>query len=143
MIGYRAGELDSPRGLFFADSYDAAWLYANHSGKPVVAYDLVVSSVFEVPNQYAWLAAKTGKSVDEVKAEKSKSNDPYWLRKLDQRIMEEVSKQGYDAVRYTRPTTPNASWEVVVFSAAACRHLGECDEAGRIMRKAQSPSCGM
>lgn len=139
MQAYRSGELDSPRGLFFADSYDAAWLYANHSGLPVVAYEIQISAVLEVENQYVWLAKKTGKSVEQIKAEKSRANDPYWLRNLDRHIMEEESANGYDAVRYTRPTTPNAAWELVVFSSASCHRLGECDNNGHI----RSPSSRM
>lgn len=131
--GYRAGDLDSPRGLFFVDSYGGAWLYAHHSGKPVVAYRLAVSDVFVVANQYAWLAAKLGKPVEAIAAEKALSNDPHWLRNLDKCLLDEAASQGFDAVRYTRPTTPNARWEMAVFSAKNCQRLGECDDNGNIV----------
>jgi hypothetical protein len=43
-------------------------------------------------------------------------------------------------VKYTRPTTPNAKWEMVVFSAKACLRLGECDEQGNIASPGNSIS---
>ncbi|WP_455233494.1 hypothetical protein [Geopseudomonas aromaticivorans] len=134
ILAYRAGDLDSPRGHFFADSYDAAWLYAYASGKPVVAYRVEVRDALRVPNQYAWVAERTGKTIEQVKADKSRSGDPYWLRKVDMRIMEEAVQAGFDAVIYEKPTTSCARWEVVVFSTQQCELLGECGPDGQIQR---------
>lgn len=130
---YRAGELDSERGLFFADSYDAAWLYSQSSGHPVVAYRVAPARILELESQYAWLSAREGISVAAVMQKKKRSADPYWLRKLDKTIMTSAQNDGYNAIRYRSPTTPNAQWEIVVFDRRDCLKLGECDNMGHII----------
>lgn len=133
LIAYRAGELDSPRGIFFADSFDAAWLYAHANGLPVVAFEVTVNKVLEISNQYSWVSKRTGQTVEQIKAQKAQSKDPSWLRKLDTKIMNSAINEGYDCIRYTDPTTPNAKWEIVVFSTSQCVRLGECDNHGNIL----------
>jgi len=124
---YRAGDLESPRGIFFADTYDGAWIYAHASGRPVELYEVKVRRLLVAENQYAILAKRRGVTVEAIRQEKSASGDRHWLRKLDARIMAEAKAAGYDAILYTRPTTPTAARELVAFDASACRCLGEVD----------------
>lgn len=139
VTAYRAGNLDSARGHFFANCFDSAWLYANATGMPVIAYEVSYQNARRLANQYVWLAERTGTTVEQVKQVKAKRNDPHWMRRIDEQILEETISLGFDAIIYERPTTPNAQWEIMVISVSQCSMLGECEPDGAI-RSALEPS---
>lgn len=138
-LGFRAGDPGSPRGTFFADSYDAAWLYGNHYGLPVMAWSIQVGKALVCPNQYAWLAERLGKTEEQVRA---MPKPAYFLRDLDTRIARSCLRAGYDAILYTAPTTPNAQRELVALRPSHCRWLAECAPDGGLPMPDNNPSRG-
>lgn len=136
-LGFRAGEAGSPRGTFFADSYDAAWLYGQHYGLPVMAWTVQVGTAFVCRNQYAWLADKLGKTEDVVRA---MPKPAYFLRDLDTKIARTCLRDGYDSILYTQPTTPNAQRELVALRPRNCRAIAECALDGTFPAPDVSPA---
>ncbi len=130
LLGYRAGALDSPRGVFFADSFDAAWIYAQHNGSEVCAYALQPQRILDLESPYVWEAKRLGLSVPEVLEHKASRRDPYFLRNLDARILAQARRDGFDAIRYSQPTAPLANFEIVLVDAKSATRLGFCDDQG-------------
>ena len=118
---YRAGPLESsPRGIFFADSHDGAWIYGQSSGYPVETYEVTVNKVWVLPNQFAFYGGQHGMTVEEVRAMK---RGTYWLRDLDVKIAKLSRKRGFDAIIYTEPTTPTCEGELVIFNPIQAKLL--------------------
>lgn len=125
-----------------SDTYEGAWIFGNHNGIPVHAYEVEVGRALAERNQYCLVAQRRGIAVEELRREISGSRDPHWLRRADEAIMRMALAAGYDAILYTEPTTPLCGRELVVFDPRRCSLLGECAPDGAVYPSGVAPASG-
>ena len=117
---WRAGKLDSKRGIFFSMNKEGAEEYSSlHDNQPAKKYTATIKNPLVSKNVVEAYSQLTGIPLQKIFEQKNRAKDSIsWLRKIDTKVFNLAKKKGYDAITYTKPAPP-AIKEMVILDRSS------------------------